>query len=118
MFLRSLVKLDNSISFRNLAPNSGEDKKKVFAAFWFYLSPEFRISCCQVGITCQKTDGARHVLPPSASDQSRRLCADYHKIVTLMHFVKDVFIYFASSVSLRLRSLKILYDYQMTDAAG
>ena len=34
MFLRSLVKLNNSISLRNFAPNSGEDKKKrIFAAF-------------------------------------------------------------------------------------
>ena len=55
MFLQSLVKLNNSISVQNFAPNSGE--KKVFAAFWFYISPEFRISCCQVGIACQKTKG-------------------------------------------------------------
>ena len=25
-------------------------------------------SWCQVGITCQKTEGARHILPPSLSD--------------------------------------------------
>ena len=58
-----------------LLPNSGEDqKKKVFAAFWFYLSPEFRISCCQVGITCQKTKGARHISLSSVSDpRGRRL---------------------------------------------
>ena len=38
--------------FGILPLNSGEGKKeKVFAAFWFYLSPEFWISCCQVGIT-------------------------------------------------------------------
>ena len=29
----------------------GKTKKKVFATFWFYLSPEFQIVCCQVGIT-------------------------------------------------------------------
>ena len=48
--------------------NSSEDKKKkVFAESWFYLSPEFRISCCQVSITWQKTEGARDasISPPS-----------------------------------------------------
>ena len=64
MILRSLVTLNDSFSVRILSPNSGEDKKKVFAAFWFYLSPEFWISCCQVDITCQKTEGARHISPP------------------------------------------------------
>ena len=43
MFLRNLVKLYNSISVRNfriLPSNSREDQnKKVFTAFWFYLSP-------------------------------------------------------------------------------
>ena len=78
MSLRSLVKLKYSISVRNFAPKFRcrpikkkglrrklvrfqpriPSQKKVFAAFWFYLSPEFRISCCQVGITCQKTKGA------------------------------------------------------------
>ena len=38
-----------------LPPNSGEEK--VFATFWFYLSQEFRISCCQVCITCKKSRG-------------------------------------------------------------
>ena len=47
-------------------------KKKVFAAFWFYFSPEFRISCCQLGITCQKTEGAKHILPPSVLVPRRR----------------------------------------------
>ena len=32
-------------------PNSGEDQKKVFATFWFYLSQEFWITyllrCCR-----------------------------------------------------------------------
>ena len=53
------------ILFRSgiLPPNSGEDQKKVFATFWFHLSPEFRTSCCKVGITCQKTEGARHISP-------------------------------------------------------
>ena len=47
MFLQSLVKLHNSISVRNLPPDSGEDqKKKFFAAFWLYLSSEFRIPRC------------------------------------------------------------------------
>ena len=44
--MRSLIKLSNSISVWNcgiLPPNSGEDQKKVFAAFWFYLKAEFRI---------------------------------------------------------------------------
>ena len=51
MFLQSLVNFNNSISLWNFAPNLGEDqKKKVFAAFWFYFSPEFWVSCCQVGI--------------------------------------------------------------------
>ena len=40
-----------------LPPSSYEDQKKVFAAFWFYLRPELRISCCQVGMTCQKPRG-------------------------------------------------------------
>ena len=66
----------SSISARNfliLPPNSGEyQNKKVFAAFWFYLSPKFRISCCQVVITSQKYEGARHVLPPSVSDPRGR----------------------------------------------
>ena len=43
-------------------------KKKVFAAYWIYLSLEFWISCCQVGNTCQKTEGARHILPPWVLD--------------------------------------------------
>ena len=61
-----------SISAQNfwiLPPNSGEyQNKEVFAAFWFYLSLEFWISCCQVSITCQKIEGVRHILPPSVSD--------------------------------------------------
>ena len=65
MFLRSLVKLNNSISVWSFAPNSGGDqKKKVFATFWIYLSLEFWISCSQVGNTCQKIAGARHISPP------------------------------------------------------
>ena len=100
MFLRSLVKLNNSVSVQNfvpkfrcsqnkgsspqtsfistrnfwiLLPNSGENQsKKVFAAFWFYFSLEFRISCCQVGITRQKIEGARHIFPPSVSDPRGR----------------------------------------------
>ena len=65
MFLRSLVKLNNSISVWNFAPNSGEKpKKKIFAAYWIYLSLEFGISCCHVGNTCQKIEGARHISPP------------------------------------------------------
>ena len=37
---------------RTLPPNSGEDQnKKIFVTFSFDLSPEFYISCCQVGIT-------------------------------------------------------------------
>ena len=72
MFLRSLVKL-NIILFRSgiilyqsgiLPPNSGEDQKQGFAAFWIHLGPEFRISCCQVGITCQKTEGPDIFRPP------------------------------------------------------
>ena len=43
-------------------------KKKVFAAFWFYRSSQFWISCCQVGITCQKTKGTRHISSPLVSD--------------------------------------------------
>ena len=83
MFLRSLVKLNNSISVRNFAPKFRWRPKKVFAAFWIYLSPEFRISCCHVGITCQKTEGVRHILPPSvlyprgrhpSAPHNRRLC--------------------------------------------
>ena len=53
MFPRSLVKLNNSISFRNFAPNSGEDQKKGLSRIlvlsqsgisdflllsWYYLS--------------------------------------------------------------------------------
>ena len=68
MFLQSLVKLNNSISFRDLPPNSVAAQKKVFATFWFYLSSEFRISCCQMIITCQKTEGAIHFSPPSVSE--------------------------------------------------
>ena len=67
MFLRSLVKLNNSISVRILPPNLGEDQKKkknVFTTFWFYLSLEFRICCCQVGITCQKTEGCHTYFAP------------------------------------------------------
>ena len=50
-FSQSLVKLDDSISVQNfgiLPLNLGEDqkkKKKVFTAFWFYLSREFGITC-------------------------------------------------------------------------
>ena len=68
MFLQSLVKLNTFISVRNFAILVKAKKKKVFAAFWFYISLEFQISCCQVGITCQNTDGTRHILPPSVSD--------------------------------------------------
>ena len=60
-----------------LPPNSGEDqkrKKKVFATFWFYLSPEFPISCCQVGITCQKTEEVRHISPLSVLDPRGHRC--------------------------------------------
>ena len=57
MLLQVWLNLIILFQFGILLPNSGEDKKKVCAAFWFYLSPEFRISCCQVGITCQKTEG-------------------------------------------------------------
>ena len=66
MFLKSLVKLNNSV--QNFASISGEDQKKVFVAFWIHLSPEFQISCCQVNITSLKTEGARHILPPSVLD--------------------------------------------------
>ena len=56
MFLQSLVNLVIVFWFGLSPPNLGEDQKKVFAAFWFYLSSEFRISGWQVGITCQKTE--------------------------------------------------------------
>ena len=69
MFLRSLVKLNNSISLRIFVFNiRSRPKKKVFAAFWFYLNPEFWIFCYLVGISCQKTEEARLILPPSVSD--------------------------------------------------
>ena len=75
MFLRSLVKLNNSISLRNFAPNSGEDKKKGY-------SPHLALS--QSGIsdfllpsgyycTCQKTEGGRHISLPSVSGPRGRL---------------------------------------------
>ena len=90
MFLQSLFELYNSISVRNFGcrpkkkslrrklvlfqPGISEfcpriqvnTKKKIFTAFWFNLSPEFWISCCQVGITYHKTEGARHISPPSS----------------------------------------------------
>ena len=85
MFLRSLVRLNNSISVRNFAPKSGWRQKKVFAAFWFYLSPEFRIPCCQVGITYQKNrEEQTHFAPFSVRPervpplQNRRLCFSLH----------------------------------------
>ena len=66
MFLQSLGKLNNSISVRNFAPKiQVKNKKRVFTIFWFYLNPEFRISCSQLGITRQKNEGSRHILPPS-----------------------------------------------------
>ena len=55
-----------------LPPNSDENQKKISTEFWFYLSPEFRIFCCQVGITCQRTEGARHISPPLVSDPRMR----------------------------------------------
>ena len=64
MFLSTLVNLVILFQSGILPRNSGEDQKKFFAAFWIYLSPKFRISCCKVGITCQKNEGARHILPP------------------------------------------------------
>ena len=41
---RKLVLFQSGI----LPQNSGEDQKKVFAAFWFYLIPEFRIYCAHL----------------------------------------------------------------------
>ena len=75
-------------------PNSGKDKKKkVFAAFWFYLSPEFRISFCQVGITCQKTEGVRHTLPPLVSD-TRGRCPPAPPKSSLMTMIIGVCLFF------------------------
>ena len=71
MFLQSLVNFVILFLFEILPLNSGDDqkkKKKVFVAFWFYLSSEFWIFSCQVGITCQKTEGARNISFPSVSD--------------------------------------------------
>ena len=45
IFLQSLVKYNNSILVQNFAPKfRRRPKKRVFAAFWFNLSPEFQIS--------------------------------------------------------------------------
>ena len=67
MFLRSLVKVNNSVLVWNFAPEFSEDqRKKVFAAFWFYFSSEFRISCCQLDITNQKNQGGQIYFTPSS----------------------------------------------------
>ena len=66
--LGDISDLINLVQSRTLPPKSIKDKKKVFAALWFYPSSEFRISCWQVAITWQKTKGARHISPPSVSD--------------------------------------------------
>ena len=69
MFLRSSVKLHNSISVRNFAPKfRRRQKKRSLHSGARYPSPEFRISCCQVGITYQKTMGAKHISHPSVLD--------------------------------------------------
>ena len=74
-----------SPEFLNFVPNSGEyQNKNVFAAFWFDLSPKLRISCCQVGITSQKTEEARHVLPPSVSDPRGRRSLAFSKVTPVV----------------------------------
>ena len=86
MFLRSLVKLNNFNSVQNCAPKFWRrPKKKDFAAFWFYLSPEFCISCRQVGITYRKTEGARHISPSSGSDPRGHRPPPLPKIYAYVH---------------------------------
>ena len=70
MLFRRMIKLYNSISVQNFAPNSGEDEKKGLCRI--LVLSQSGISCCQAGITCQKTEGARHILPPLVSDPRGR----------------------------------------------
>ena len=59
MSLRSLLKLNNSISVRNFAPKFGwRPTKKVFATFWFYLSPEFRFLDAKWALLAKKPKGS------------------------------------------------------------
>ena len=73
MFLRSLVKLNNSISVRNFAPKFRRRPTKKGLRRILDLS-QSGISYCKVGIICQKTEGARRILPP-APPPNRRLWA-------------------------------------------
>ena len=58
MFQQSLVKPNSAISLRILLPNSGEDqKKKIFAAFWFYLSRNFRFLVAKRVLLAKKLKG-------------------------------------------------------------
>ena len=63
MFLRSLVKLNNSISVQNFAPKFRSRPIEVFAAFWFDVSSEFRISYCQVGNSPNNRGGQTYFAP-------------------------------------------------------
>ena len=58
-----------------LPPNSGEDQKKRSSLHSGCISVqnfESRLYLkCQEGITCQKTEGARHISPPSVSNLRR-----------------------------------------------
>ena len=65
MFLQSLVKLNTSIQSGILPSNLGKDQKKGLRCILVLSQAGISDFCCQVGITCQKTVGARHILPPS-----------------------------------------------------
>ena len=62
-----------------LPPNSGENKKKSFRIL---VLSQFGIliSCNQVGISCQKNEGAQHSLPPSVSDARGAVPSGHLKI--------------------------------------
>ena len=68
VWLNLIILFQSGILLSNLGEGPLPPKQKWSAALWFYLSPEFRISCCQVCITCQITDGAWHISPPLVSD--------------------------------------------------
>ena len=80
MFLRSLVKLTVIILFQSgiLLKIKKQGLRRILD-----LSPEFRISCCQVGITCQKAEEARHILPPSVLDPRGRRPAPPPKLTPM-----------------------------------
>ena len=83
-----------------LPPNSGENKKglcRILVLSQFGIS----ISCNQVGISCQKNEGARHILPPSVSDARRAVPSGHLKI--------DIYIYTYFTPVKLTTSLNITY---------